>query len=89
VRIAGGRRDELAQRFQAEKIGYEIYYPIPVHLQKCIADLGYQPGAFPVTEQACCDVLALPMYPDITPEQQGRVIDICASQLLTPRRAAA
>jgi dTDP-4-amino-4,6-dideoxygalactose transaminase len=89
VRIAGGRREELVRRFQAEKIGYEIYYPIPVHLQKCIAELGYESGAFPVTEQACRDVLALPMYPEITPEQQARVVDVCASQLMTPLRMAA
>jgi dTDP-4-amino-4,6-dideoxygalactose transaminase len=89
VRIPGGRRDALVQRFQAERIGYEIYYPVPVHLQKCVAHLGCRAGDFPVSEQASQEVFALPMFPEITPEQQERVIEVCASQLLTASRQAA
>jgi dTDP-4-amino-4,6-dideoxygalactose transaminase len=90
VRIADGQRDALIQRFQAERIGYEVYYPVPVHLQKCLAHLGGRAGDFPISEQASREVLALPLFPEITPEQQARVIDVCASQLLMPtmRRAA-
>jgi dTDP-4-amino-4,6-dideoxygalactose transaminase len=84
-----GRRDALVQRFQAERIGYEIYYPVPVHLQKCVAHLGCRAGDFPVSEQASQEVFALPMFPEITPEQQERVIEVCASQLLTTTRQAA
>jgi dTDP-4-amino-4,6-dideoxygalactose transaminase len=89
VRVANGRRDRLIERFQAEKIGYEVYYPTPLHLQPCLAQLGYRNGSFPVSERASGEVLALPMFPEITPEQQAHVIEVCASQLLSSVRRAA
>jgi dTDP-4-amino-4,6-dideoxygalactose transaminase len=89
VRVEGGRRDEVIRQFQAERIGYEVYYPVPVHLQKCLDHLGGRPGDFPVSEQASREVLALPMYPEITAEQQTRVIDACANVLLSSKRMAA
>ena len=90
VRIADGRRDAIIRRFQEERIGYEVYYPVPVHLQPCAAHLGYRAGDFPISEEASREVLALPIFPEITSEQQQRVINVCAAQLTatTMRRAA-
>lgn len=89
IRVADGRRDALVQRFQADRVGYEIYYPVPVHLQPCMAEYGFRPGDFPVSEQASREVIALPIYPEITAEQQARVIHACAAHLGAPMRRAA
>lgn len=78
-RVADGRRDDLVKHFQAERIGYEVYYPIPVHLQHCLKSLGHKPGDFPVSEAACREVIALPMYPELTTAQQERVVDAIAA----------
>ena len=63
VRVGDGQRDALVKQFQAEKVGYEIYYPVPVHLQECVKLLGYGPGSFPVSEAAANCVLAPPDVP--------------------------
>jgi dTDP-4-amino-4,6-dideoxygalactose transaminase len=78
IRVAGGRRDALQQHLSDKKIGSAVYYPIPLHLQKCFAPLGYQPGSLPVSEQACREVLSLPIYAEMTREEQDRVIDAIA-----------
>ncbi len=89
VRVGNGQRDGLVRHLRAEKIGCEIYYPIPLHLQECLRYLGHAPGDFPVSEQAARTVLALPMFPDITVEQQRRVVQSCAAFLRQQARRAA
>jgi dTDP-4-amino-4,6-dideoxygalactose transaminase len=89
VRVASGQRDSLIRHLQAEKIGCDIYYPVPLHLQECLGYLGHREGEFPASEEACRTVLALPMYPELTMEQQERVIQSCASFVRKRARMAA
>jgi dTDP-4-amino-4,6-dideoxygalactose transaminase len=89
VRVSRGRRDALMNHLKADKIGCEIYYPIPLHLQECLKHLGYKAGDFPASEEAARSVLALPMFPEITIDQQRRVIQSCAAYLREQTRRAA
>lgn len=89
IRVEQNQRDSLAHYLRTEKIGCEIYYPLPLHLQECLAYLGYQEGDFPTSEAACRAVLALPMYPELQEEQQRRVVQTCAAFLRRQARKAA
>lgn len=78
VRVRDGRRDALQQQLSERKIGSAVYYPIPLHLQKCFAKLGCQPGSLPATEQATAEVLSLPIYAEMTAAEQDVVIGAIA-----------
>ena len=71
--IRVSRRDELRQYLSASGIGTEIYYPIPLHLQQCFADLGYRTGQLPESERAAHEVLALPVFPELSAAQIDHV----------------
>ena len=76
--VRAKRRDELRQFLTDRKIGTEIYYPIPLHLQPCFAYLGYREGDLPVSERASKEVLALPMFPELTESEQKWVVESMA-----------
>lgn len=69
-----GRRDHIRNQLQAKGVSSMVYYPLPLHLQPVYAHLGYQPGQLPVSEQAAREVLSLPMFPELTVEQQEQVV---------------
>lgn len=75
------QRDALREHLNAKQIGNAIYYPLGLHQQQCFAYLGYREGDLPETERACRETLALPIYPELSEEQEFFVIDTVAEFL--------
>jgi dTDP-4-amino-4,6-dideoxygalactose transaminase len=73
--IRAPRRDALRAHLTAQQIGSEIFYPVPIHLQAALRDLGYKPGDFPHAERAAAEVLALPLYPELRDDEQQTVVE--------------
>jgi len=89
IRVTGGQRDAVRGQLAQRGIGSEIYYPVPLHLQQCFAPLGGKVGDLPHTERAAQEVLSLPIYPELTADEQSRVVDSLTDILQVRRRAAA
>ena len=79
-------RDELIAHLRADGIGAGIHYPIPLHLQPGYSELGYNKGDFPVTEEVADTCLSLPIFPEMSDEQQDRVVDSIRHFLQKQRR---
>jgi dTDP-4-amino-4,6-dideoxygalactose transaminase len=75
------RRDHVAAVFQERGVGHAIYYPKCLHRQECYASLGYEVGSMPQSERAADEVLAFPIYPELTEAQQAEVIDTLVEAL--------
>jgi len=84
-------RDGLKDFLKVNQIGTEVYYPVPMHLQKCFAELGYRKGDFPHSEEAALTTLAIPVYPELTEAQKQHVVNTLEAfaAAKTTRRAAA
>jgi dTDP-4-amino-4,6-dideoxygalactose transaminase len=76
--IRAERRDDLQSFLKARGIGSAVYYPRALHLQPCFSDLGYSEGQLPLAENACKEVLSLPVYPELEPQQQDSVVQAIA-----------
>lgn len=70
------RREEIIRKLTAEGVPSGVYYPVPMHLQKVFADLGYKEGDLPIVEKICDEVFAVPVFPELTDEEQERIIRI-------------
>jgi len=76
------KRDLVRESLKNAGIGTEIYYPVPLHLQKCYSGLGYKLGNLPASEEASANTLALPIYPELTNEQQEQVVRVISDSLI-------
>jgi dTDP-4-amino-4,6-dideoxygalactose transaminase len=74
IRVRHGLRDALRQYLRHQGVGTEVYYPIPLHQQTCFQSLGYKEGSLPATELAAHEVLSLPVYPQLTADEQETVV---------------
>jgi dTDP-4-amino-4,6-dideoxygalactose transaminase len=78
--IKSKHRDDLREKLSSRDIGSAIYYPSPLHLQSSMSGLGYKEGDFPVAEEMCKSVLALPIYPELSEEEITCVISCLGSK---------
>ncbi len=73
------QREELKKHLESQGVGCGLHYPMPLHLQKCYQFLGYKAGDFPESERAANQCLSLPIYPELTEQQQQRVVEVVRS----------
>ena len=83
--IRTSRRDQLKVALQQKGVGTEVYYPVPMHLQECFEYLGHKAGAFPESERAANETLALPVYPELT-DVSARYVVECIREFFATRR---
>ena len=81
IRIPNGWRDHVRQQLTDMNVGTEIYYPIPLHQQVCFSSLRVEKGSLPQTDRAAGEVLALPIFPELTTEEQKYVVN-CLAQAM-------
>ena len=81
LRVLGGPRDHVLESLRRQRIGAAVYYPVPLHLQECFADLGYRKGDFPEAEAASCEVLSLPIFAELSLSHQELVVRALAQAL--------
>jgi dTDP-4-amino-4,6-dideoxygalactose transaminase len=82
-------REAMREHLKSHRIGTEVYYPLPMHLQECFAYLNHKQGEFPESERAATTSLALPMFPELTNTQRERVVSTVASHFQAAGRRAA
>jgi dTDP-4-amino-4,6-dideoxygalactose transaminase len=89
IRVPASQRDGLRKHLQERGVGTEVYYPVPLHMQECFAELGHRAGDFPHAERAAAETIALPVYPEMTPAQQLHVVNSIAEYVASVSGTAA
>jgi dTDP-4-amino-4,6-dideoxygalactose transaminase len=89
LRVEPSDRDAIVKYLRSQGVSCEIYYPLPLHLQECLTFLNYREGDFPISELAARSVLSVPMFPEISEQQQERVVSTLSGYFQQYQRSAA